>query len=214
MGEQSWCEERWPRIIVGEENDNFTQALPFLRFCITDQPGRRIYYTIQFTVMYLVPIIIMSVAYTVILCHFRTYQMPGNITDNLLAYQQKTKRKVIKMLIIVFLTFVLCWTPHEVLLVYNAFKPGDFAQIPSAVSFVALYIAYLNSALNPILYAGLNARVRKAIKETMSCFCCKKNRVAPDTTYMNGTGANQNHCNGDLKDTRDDVPSTMFAASC
>ena len=44
--------------------------------------------------MYLVPILVMTVAYAVIMCHFRNYQMPGNMTDNLLAYQYKTKRRV------------------------------------------------------------------------------------------------------------------------
>ena len=33
------------------------------------------------------------------------------------------------MLIVVFLTFAVCWTPHEILLVYNAHAPDQFAQV-------------------------------------------------------------------------------------
>ena len=44
---------------------------------------------------------------------------------------------------------------------------------------MAVYFAYGNSALNPILYAGLNEAFRTAFKKTLTCADGKRNKVFP-----------------------------------
>ena len=51
-------------------------------------------------------------------------------------------------------------------------------QIPETVRYIAIYVAYFNSSLNPILYVGLNDNSRKAIKELITCSMCRTNKVA------------------------------------
>ncbi|CAC5403024.1 NPFFR2 [Mytilus coruscus] len=56
-------------------------------------------------------------------------------------------------------------------------------QIPKYVislKYAAVYLAYFNSALNPIIYAGLNENFRKGFKEAFKCqLWRKRNQVRP-----------------------------------
>lgn len=48
------------------------------------------------------------------------------------------------------------------------------------VKYVALYIAYFNSALNPILYGGFNENFRNGFIEAFRCFLIqKRNKIGP-----------------------------------
>ena len=48
------------------------------------------------------------------------------------------------------------------------------------VKYIAVYVAYMNSALNPILYAGFNDNFRKGFKEAFHCqLLSRLNKVTP-----------------------------------
>jgi hypothetical protein len=55
---------------------------------------------------------------------------------------------------------------------------GALLQVPSWIQYTTIYIAYFNSALNPILYAGLNDNFRKGFWEVARCRN-RRNKVAP-----------------------------------
>nr|KAG5709656.1 hypothetical protein BaRGS_027681 [Batillaria attramentaria] len=44
------------------------------------------------------------------------------------------------------------------------------------VRYVVLYIAYLNSALNPVLYAGFNENIRRGFQDIFTCGCLPSNK--------------------------------------
>ena len=56
----------------------------------------------------------------------------------------------------------------------------QYPDILDLINDIALYLAYGNSALNPILYAGLNDAFRAAFKETLGFGRSK--RVFPGTS--------------------------------
>ena len=117
------------------------------------------------------------------------------------------------MLLSVLLAFFICWTPIQILQLYNATRSLDepvsnrdegmlcklnnfslwkknstiyfvllifqYPDILNLITYIAMYLAYSNSALNPILYAGLNDAFRAAFKETLGFGRSK--RVFPGT---------------------------------
>jgi len=87
--DQKWCEEVWPRYIVGVETDEAMSSL-----CAYDFPERRAYYTIQVVVMYFVPVAVTSVTYSIIGYTLRKRQVAWRQSDQVLIQQQKTKRRV------------------------------------------------------------------------------------------------------------------------
>ena len=85
------------------------------------------------------------------------------------------RRKVIRLLVAIVVSFAFCVLPHQ-LKVFNYF--WNVVDLPHAVdvyfSPISFIMLYLNSLLNPILYALFSANFRKAVKTSLSC-CGKAN---------------------------------------
>ena len=119
------------------------------------------FYSSLFILLYLVPLFIMAVLYGII-----AKELWSNNTRNLVITEddkiqkrEKKKRKVVKMLMIVLVTFAVCWLPMQVIhVMYIKDEP-----IPKFIHF-ALWFYQANSAINPFLYITLHSGFRKAFK--------------------------------------------------
>ena len=86
----------------------------------------------------------------------------------------RARKKVIRLLVCVVVTFGICVLPH-MMKVMNHFwglikLPQSIDVIISPVSFIILY---LNSVMNPILYALFSKNFRRSFKEVSPCFRSK-----------------------------------------
>ncbi|XP_012944206.1 QRFP-like peptide receptor [Aplysia californica] len=168
-----WCAEDWPEYFKDSQ-------------CQTWKPGRIIFYSIEGIVMYFLPVVVMIVAYSVISYRLLVRKPPGTLIGSTHSAQAKAKRKVIKMLVIVLVAFVVCWTPQQILLLWDVYRPMYEELDPNVkvIKYVALYIAYLNSALNPILYSGFNENFRKGFLEGFNKCNLLKNRNRVGTATL------------------------------
>ena len=105
-----------------------------------------------------------------------------------------SRRKVIRLLIAIVVSFTVCMLPHHARLLYEMWSPLQF-PISFAQSLVppsTFFMFYLNSALNPILYAFLSDNFRKSLMEV--CGCRKndpwKNGGSMNMTKMSTTTKN------------------------
>ena len=83
----------------------------------------------------------------------------------------RARRKVILLLIAIVLSFAACMLPHHVRLLYEMWAPlnyhPSFAQL--LLPPISFLLFYLNSALNPILYAFLSDNFRNSLKDLLGC---------------------------------------------
>lgn len=79
--------------------------------------------------------------------------------------------RVAKALGIVVVTFVLCWLPFEIINVAILIDEGVENCAMEIADTLACWLAYLQIAVNPIIYAFSNTRFRKAFKKIL----CKGN---------------------------------------
>ena len=70
------------------------------------------------------------------------------------------KKKVLRMVFIVVVVFVLCWLLFFIQLILFSYK----IRVPCEVLFWRLFLAHLNSGINPILYLVLNENYREGVK--------------------------------------------------
>ncbi|XP_039605666.1 trace amine-associated receptor 13c-like [Polypterus senegalus] len=82
---------------------------------------------------------------------------------------KKSERKAAKTLGIVVTVFILCFLPFYVCTLLNQFM--NFA-VPSVVAWTCCWIAYVNSGLNPIIYALFYPWFRKSFKLLITCKIC------------------------------------------
>ncbi|GBP84531.1 5-hydroxytryptamine receptor 1 [Eumeta japonica] len=110
-----------------------------------------------------------------------------------LRFQLAKERKASTTLGIIMSAFVICWLPFFVLALVRPFV--DEGAIPDAVSAVFLWLGYINSLLNPIIYATLNRDFRKPFQEILFFRCSNLNHMMREEFYHSQYGdPDQHYC--------------------
>ncbi|KAF5303049.1 hypothetical protein FQR65_LT08378 [Abscondita terminalis] len=109
--------------------------------------------------------------------------VPSNLNLRLLAGRTKrknlansvaTEQKASKVLGLVFFTFVFCWAPFFVLNIFFAACPS--CNVPEQVVVVCLWLGYVSSTINPIIYTIFNQTFRAAFIRLLLCRCHRLSR--------------------------------------
>ncbi|XP_066260478.1 5-hydroxytryptamine receptor 2C-like [Euwallacea similis] len=85
-----------------------------------------------------------------------------------------TEQKASKVLGLVFFTFVLCWSPFFILNIIFAACPD--CNVPQHVVVTCLWLGYVSSTINPIIYTIFNKTFRAAFIRLLLCRCQRLSR--------------------------------------
>ncbi|KAH1013847.1 hypothetical protein HUJ04_002783 [Dendroctonus ponderosae] len=85
-----------------------------------------------------------------------------------------TEQKASKVLGLVFFTFVLCWAPFFILNIIFAACPD--CDVPQHVVVTCLWLGYVSSTINPIIYTIFNKTFRAAFIRLLLCRCQRLSR--------------------------------------
>lgn len=101
----------------------------------------------------------------------------------------RARRGVVRMLIVVVLTFAVCNLPFHARKMWQYWSSGyegtsDFSALLTPLTFL---ITYFNSGINPLLYAFLSKNFRKGIRELLLC-SWQGRRKAENLIIMNPVG--------------------------
>ncbi|CAH3166255.1 unnamed protein product [Pocillopora meandrina] len=127
-------------------------------------------YLLLFVVNYLIPLAIISCLYTITAWNLWFHVAPGvNILRGNRAQLETSKRRVIRMLIIVTCAFALCWLPPQVVHMMQIIHASKaYLYIQPIVSFVCFWFGHANSAVNPWLYIFLSTKINTAFPRIVS----------------------------------------------
>lgn len=77
--------------------------------------------------------------------------------------------KIVKMLLSVVLLYAICLLPNQVVWLWYEFGAGQtWPHINELLVFGSLMV-YINSSVNPLLYAGMNTEFRKGFARILRC---------------------------------------------
>lgn len=119
----------------------------------------------------------------------------------------KTKRKVIKMLMIQNVIFVGCWLPYFAKEISKLWSPFEYEN-----NAVYLWLSFSNATINPVLYAFFNSNFRKGCRHLINVNISQPYALnALNRKHQVGTGESSHHGSEDetaeraitLKSTRD-----------
>ncbi|UYV68225.1 hypothetical protein LAZ67_5003460 [Cordylochernes scorpioides] len=88
------------------------------------------------------------------------------------AFQRE--RRVAKSLALVVGGFIICWLPFFITYLLEPFCPSCY--IPPTISSSLVWLGWINSAINPFIYALNNSDYKKAFKRLTIDKICKKKR--------------------------------------
>ncbi|XP_065199720.1 tachykinin-like peptides receptor 99D isoform X2 [Planococcus citri] len=167
----------------------------------TNQSEMEYIYNVAFmAITYFVPVLLMSYTYTRIAIRLWGSESIGEVTqrqnENI-----KSKRRVVKMLIVVVLIFVICWLPFHVYFIVTSKWPEITDKPYIQNLYLGIYwLAMSNSMYNPIIYCWLNTRFRQGFKEFFSCCPCINvnpmgftRREAVTSRYNSCSGSPEGH---------------------
>ncbi|XP_053974405.1 alpha-1D adrenergic receptor isoform X1 [Hylaeus volcanicus] len=98
-----------------------------------------------------------------------------------------TEQKASKVLGLVFFTFVLCWAPFFLLNILFAACPT--CPVPGHVVDTCLWLGYVSSTINPVIYTIFNRTFRAAFIRLLKCKC---SRFARPPRYRSVTEGGRN----------------------
>ncbi|XP_053097021.1 neuropeptide FF receptor 1 like 3 isoform X1 [Pangasianodon hypophthalmus] len=173
------------------QDDNYNLTYP-LYSCYETWPEpemRKVYTTVLFAHIYLIPLILIILMYGGIgaKLYSTTFLVKVNQTDG--TPQGKSpiscrKIKVIKMLIVVALLFMLSWLPLWTLMLLTDYARPEGDQLDLLTGYIfplSHWLAFSNSSVNPIIYGYYNKNFRQGFRavwmQRPSCCLDKPSQV-------------------------------------
>lgn len=139
-------------------------AVPFV-FVIQDLFLFFVYTHVLTVLFYILPILIIAYSYNYIIYALRSRK----ITDFTNCTNRVNDRKLMRSFLIIIMAFVLCWTPYIITsryIITKAYIKGSWPKEKAFYRFIK-FATYLNSTLNPFIYAVTYPQFQSAIKEVI-----------------------------------------------
>uniref|UniRef100_A0A8C7Y608 Neuromedin-K receptor n=1 Tax=Oryzias sinensis TaxID=183150 RepID=A0A8C7Y608_9TELE len=145
-----------------------TQVRPRRTICYVAWPRMAddsfMYHIIVAVLIYVLPLVVMGITYTIVGLTLWGGEIPGDSSDNYHG-QLQAKRKVVKMMIIVVVTFALCWLPYHIYFIVTGInKRLSKWKYIQQVYLSVMWLAMSSTMYNPIIYCCLNSRFRAGFK--------------------------------------------------
>ncbi|XP_061101991.1 tachykinin receptor 3a isoform X2 [Conger conger] len=122
------------------------------------------YHIIVTVLVYILPLVVMGITYTMVGITLWGGEIPGDSVDNYHG-QLRAKRKVVKMMIIVVVTFAICWLPYHIYFIITGVNKWlNKWKYIQQVYLSVLWLAMSSTMYNPIIYCCLNSRFRAGFK--------------------------------------------------
>ena len=150
---------------------------------------RSIYFLVLFLLTYALPLMAIAVLSTLMVHSIWKHPIPEcpSLEETL-----RQRRHVTRLVIVVVVTFFLCWFPSHLLWLWTSYFPDTWKQTYPFYYFrvTSHVLAYTNSSLNPILYCFLSENFRHGFAKALKI---NRNRIMPTyppfsrTIYSNCT---------------------------
>jgi muscarinic acetylcholine receptor M3 len=98
--------------------------------------------------------------------------------------EKKADRKAAKTLSAILLTFIITWTPYNILVLLKPLTTCATC-IPQGLWDFFYYLCYINSTINPMCYALCNASFRRTYVRILTCKWHSRNRTAMNRGFYN-----------------------------
>lgn len=134
---------------------------------LTDQSTGKTFFGCFLFFGYIIPLGVTMLLYGLMLKRLLYGVVPGG--GNQSAESMRAKKRVTRMVIIVVVIFALCWLPIQIILFWQklGFYPQTITNV--IIMMAANCLAYMNSCVNPILYAFLSGNFRRSFRKFLCC---------------------------------------------
>ena len=117
-----------------------------------------------------IPFVVLVILYSIILIKLKKQAHPGEQSARAEEQRTRRNRNVLKKAVAIVVVFFICWIPISIKLVTSYFVPKTTLDCKFLVSLdVALFMAYTNCAINPIICLTFSSNYRQALRRLVNC---------------------------------------------
>lgn len=129
----------------------------------------KVYYAALFALLYLLPLLIITVLYTIIGYKLYNRSIPGmSRSPTFRDRVERSKRKVAKVMVMIVTAFAICWFPAHAVHYYVTFQKEAVSRIPLYAISLLLWISHSNSAIDPFLYILLSHNFQREFRKIIN----------------------------------------------
>uniref|UniRef100_A0A667Y925 Nociceptin receptor n=1 Tax=Myripristis murdjan TaxID=586833 RepID=A0A667Y925_9TELE len=133
--------------------------------CIVALPEPRTYWDpvfgiCVFLLSFLIPVAIISICYSLMVKRLRSVRILSGSKE-----KDRNLRRITRMVLVVVAAFVVCWTPIQIMALAQTlgFNLGSLFTV--VLMHFCIALGYVNSSLNPVLYAFLDENFKRCFRE-------------------------------------------------
>jgi allatostatin A receptor len=186
----------------GERHYDFFSEEHIVCIFLNDEYEWAVFQISFFVTSFVLPLALICGLYLCILKRLWRGVAPGGRVS---AESRRGKKRVTRMVVIVVVTFGFCWCPIQIILVLKSLNMYEITTFSVMAQIISHVLAYMNSCINPILYAYLSENFRKAFRKVI--YCCP-----PPMNTQSRPGGAASGLNNDA-DGRNGIEDTRFNAT-
>ena len=113
-----------------------------------------------FLFSFLIPVAIISICYSLMVKRLRNVRILSGSKE-----KDRNLRRITRMVLVVVAAFVVCWTPIQIMVLAQSlgFNMSSFFTV--VLMHFCIALGYVNSSLNPVLYAFLDENFKRCFRE-------------------------------------------------
>ncbi|KAB5586348.1 hypothetical protein PHYPO_G00000550 [Pangasianodon hypophthalmus] len=114
-----------------------------------------------FIFAFVVPVLVISVCYGLMILRLKSVRLLSGSKE-----KDKNLRRITRMVLVVVAAFIICWTPIHIFIIIKTFIEIDQKNPAVIISWhLCIALGYMNSSLNPVLYAFLDENFKRCFRE-------------------------------------------------
>ncbi|XP_042552440.1 substance-K receptor [Dipodomys spectabilis] len=130
-----------------------------------------LYHLVVIALIYFLPLVVMFVAYSVIGLTLWRRAIPRHQAHGANLRHLTAKKKFVKAMVLVVVTFAVCWLPYHLYFILGSFQEDIYYHKFIQQVYLALFWLAMSSTMyNPIIYCCLNRRFRSGFR--LAFWCC------------------------------------------
>jgi len=148
--------------------------------CSPSSENHSLLQIIFFITSYVMPLALVFILYLLMLKRLWCGTVPG---CQMSCESVRCKKRVTRLVVVVVLIFAVCWGPIQVILALRSL--GRYLtenQYNIIIQITSQVLAYINSCINPILYAFLSENFRKAFRKVILCKSSERGELSSRRT--------------------------------
>lgn len=116
--------------------------------------------TCIFLFSFLIPVAIISICYSLMVKRLRSVRILSGSKE-----KDRNLRRITRMVLVVVAAFVVCWTPIQIMVLAQSLGFNLSSLFTLVLMHFCIALGYVNSSLNPVLYAFLDENFKRCFKD-------------------------------------------------